>query len=352
MSDSEQTIPQEVSQKLPQEIPQDLSHDPRDAIFAALHEILRSDPNAFLLTNDMGALGVDHARKAFPDRVLNLGIAEQNLISVAAGLALSGKTVFTWGILSHMTARCYEQLRLDVAASRLPVIGLTSGAGLAYGVDGPTHHGLYDLAPLRGIPGMAIWNPADATTAFAAVRLAWESRAPTIIRLDKETPPPLMAGGIAELRVGLRSLRPGADITLVATGVSVLRALAAAEMLANDGIEAEVIDFHRLAPVPEEAVAALLDRADSLLTVEEHTRIGGLASLMAEKIAEHPDPPRFRALAMPDAFFLGAMSRAHAERVHGLGPSGIHAAASELVASRPARRSSRRKGRTRRREVA
>lgn len=334
------------------ETSEEISRDPRDAIFAAVHDVLREDSNSFLLTNDMGALGVDHARQEFPDRVLNLGIAEQNMISVAAGLALAGKTVFTWGILSHMTARCYEQLRLDVAASRLPVIGLTSGAGLAYGVDGPTHHGLYDLAPLRGIPGMAIWNPADSVSAYAAVRQSYERGGPAMIRLDKEAPAPLVPEAKAEFASGLRMLRSGDDVVLLATGASVHRALEAAETLAEDGIDAAVVDFYRLAPVPGEALDTLLDRAKAVLTIEEHTRFGGLSSLVAERVAEHGNPPRFRALSLPDEFFLGAMSRAHAEDLYGLGPTGICAAASKLVRARAPRRSAERAGSHRRQEVA
>src|SRR6185295_8725360 len=129
-----------------------IARDPRDAVFAEIGRLAATDPRVVVLTNDMGALGLDELRAARPKQVINVGIAEQNMVSVAAGLAQTGRTVFTYGILAHVTARCYEQLRLDVCATGLPVIGIGVGSGLSYGVDGPTHHGIYDVALLRALP--------------------------------------------------------------------------------------------------------------------------------------------------------------------------------------------------------
>ncbi len=307
-----------------------MSNDPRDVVFDALHAILSRDPDAFLVTNDMGALGVDRIRKEMPRQFYNLGIAEQNLISVAAGLAATGKTVFTFGILSHMTARCYEQLRLDVCGLDLPVIGIASGAGLSYGVDGPTHHGIYDLGLLRGIPGMQVFNPADARTAGGCVELAYETKKPSLIRLDKETPDPLYAED-SDFSDGMKLVRPGRDAMIVATGCSVHRALEAAALLEHDGIDAGVLDVFRLKPIDEAGLGSVLRATPVVVSVEEHSAIGGLASLLAETLAEMNDAPRFRRVSMEDEFLLGATSRAWAEENRGLGPLGIAAMVRELA---------------------
>lgn len=307
-----------------------MSNDPRDTVFDALHEIVSNDRNAFLVTNDMGAMGVDRIRREFPDQFMNLGIAEQNLISVAAGLAATGKTVFTFGILSHMTARCYEQLRLDVCALGLPVIGIASGAGLSYGVDGPTHHGIYDLGLLRGLPGMQVFNPADARTAGACIDLSYRAQGPSLIRIDKEAPDPLYETS-TDFSDGMKLLRPGQDGMIVATGCSVHRAVEATKRLAEDGLHVTVLDLFRLKPVDQRRLTALLRATPLVVSVEEHASTGGLGSLLAETIAEMDDAPRFRRLSMGDEFLLGATTRTWAEEHRGLGPEGIAAAVHDLA---------------------
>lgn len=309
-----------------------MSNDPRDTVFDALHGILLEDRNAFLVTNDMGALGVDRIRAELPGQFFNLGIAEQNLISVAAGLAQTGKTVFTFGILSHMTARCYEQLRLDVCALELPVIGIASGAGLAYGVDGPTHHGLYDLGLLRGIPAMNVWNPADARTAGAAVETAYRLGRPALIRLDKETPEPLHAPDTSWTD-GMKLVRQGEHGLLVATGCSVHRARAAADILAREGLRVGVLDVFRLKPIDGTTLQKLFRSVPAVLSVEEHSSIGGLGSLLAETIAPMERPPRFLSSSMGDVFHLGATTRTAAEERYRLGPGGIAETMRGLLAS-------------------
>ena len=318
-----------------------MSNDPRDTVFDALYAILGRDRNAFLVTNDMGALGVDRIRSDFPSQFVNLGIAEQNLISVSAGLASTGKTIFTFGILSHMTARCYEQLRLDVCALDAPVIGIASGAGLAYGVDGPTHHGIYDLGLLRGLPGMQVWNPADARTAGAAVELAYQTKKPALIRLDKETPEPLHAAD-APFSAGMQKVRPGRDGLIVATGCSVYRARAAAEILAREGLDVGVLDLFRLKPVDVDHLTEELGQVPAVLSVEEHSAIGGLGSLLAETIAPMAASPRFQSLSLGDRFLLGATTRPWAEEQLLLGPDGITSTMRSLVASAAARPVARR----------
>ncbi len=297
--------------------------DPRDAVFDAIAQRAAQDPRVFVLTNDMGALGLDALRATRPAQVINVGIAEQNMISVAAGLALGGNLVFTYGILSHVTARCYEQLRLDVCAHRLPVIGLGVGSGLSYGADGPTHHGIYDIGLLRALPGMTVYNPADGMTAGAVVYEAAAARGPAFIRMDKEAPEPHATLSAAELGAGARVLATGKDALVIATGCSVGRAVTAAAHARDSGVDATVVDCFRLKPVPESLLRPLLRAAPLVVTVEEHSSVGGLGSLVAELIADEGVNPTFRRLSLNDDVYLGATGRAGAERVAGIDAAGI-----------------------------
>jgi transketolase len=311
-----------------------IARDPRDAVFGEIGRLAAADPGIIVLTNDMGALGLTALREACPRQVINVGIAEQNMVAVAAGLALAGKTVFTYGILAHVTARCYEQLRLDVCAAGLPVIGLGVGSGLSYGVDGPTHHGIYDLALLRALPGMTIYNPADGVTAAAAVRLAAAARAPALLRLDKEAPEPLYDPATQDFAAGAAVLARGADAAIVATGCSVQRALGAAAVLRDDGIRTAVVDCFRLKPVPAAVLGPVLAKAPVVVTVEEHSSVGGLGSIVAEMVAALGLTPRLVRLALGDEVYLGAASRAWAEARFGLGVEGVTRAVRALVTSR------------------
>jgi len=300
--------------------------DPRDAVFDAIAQRAADDPRVFVLTNDMGALGLDALRAARPAQVINVGIAEQNMISVAAGLALGGNLVFTYGILSHVTARCYEQLRLDVCAHRLPVVGLGIGSGLSYGADGPTHHGIYDIGLLRALPGMAVYNPADGLTAGAVVHDAAASGGPAFIRMDKEAPEPHAALSAADLGAGARVLTTGRDALVIATGCSVGRAVTAAERAREAGVEATVVDCFRLKPVPETLLRTLLRSVPLVVTVEEHASVGGLGSLVAELIADEGVNPTLRRLSLNDDVYLGATGRAGAEQAAGIDVDGIQRA--------------------------
>ena len=308
--------------------------DPRDAVFDAIAQRAADDPRVFVLTNDMGALGLDALRASRPAQVINVGIAEQNMISVAAGLALGGNLVFTYGILSHVTARCYEQLRLDVCAHRLPVIGLGVGSGLSYGADGPTHHGIYDIGLLRALPGMTVYNPADGLTAGAVVHAAAAARRPAFLRMDKEAPDPHATLSAAELDAGARVLATGQDALVIATGCSVERAVRAAAEMRGAGIEATVVDCFRLKPAPEDVLRPLLRAAPLVVTVEEHASVGGLGSLVAELIADEGVSPTLRRLSLNDEVYLGATGRAGAERVAGIDVAGIARALRGEVPSR------------------
>lgn len=305
----------------------------RDTVFLAVQEIARADRNVVVLTNDMGAMGLDNIREELPGQVVNVGISEQNMMSMAGGLAFAGKTVFVYGIVAHITARCFEQIKLDICFPNLPVTLLGVGAGLSYGVDGPTHHGVEDIAILRSLGSMQIFNPADGPTAGAAVHAAYNSRRPAYVRMDKEMLPALHAPEAVNYADGLAVTAQGNDVAIVSTGVLSWAARGAAKLLAEKGIKARVIDVFRLKPLNEEQLAALLRDVPIVLTVEENVANGGLGSLVAEVIAEQGQAKRFRRLSLGHEFLLGSASREWASKKFCLNAAGIADAVQALATS-------------------
>lgn len=291
--------------------------DFRDAVFNSLHEIMRTDANVVCLTNDMGAMGLDIIRSEFPERVLNVGIAEQNMMSLAGGMALAGKSVFVYGIVAHVTARCFEQIKLDICVPDLPVTIIGVGAGLAYGVDGPTHHGVEDVAVMRALGNMHIYNPADGVSAFAAVKLAYASGRPSYVRMDKEVLPPLFEAG-HDFTAGVNVLVPGTDAVLVSTGVLSWTARDAAIVLTSEGFSVKAIDLFRLKPVDSVYLASLLQGAMVVVTLEESISSGGVGTIVSESLASSGQHPKLRRLSLGDGFLLGSASREWAAEKFGL----------------------------------
>jgi transketolase len=297
--------------------------DSRDATFQELLEIAQEDREVILLTADTGSFVFgDYARK-LPRQFFNVGIAEQNAISVAAGLALSGKQVFVFGLTPFVTLRCYEQIRLDVCCMDLPVTILGMGTGHGYSYDGPTHHVTSDIALMRALPGMAIWGPSDPTLAGAAVHLAYRRRGPGFIRIDKGPLPGIYDPETCDFSAGLCTLKPGRDLTLVATGPMVGRALAVAEQLQQVGVAAGVIDLFQLKPFPAQAFLDRLPPGRPVATLEEHALAGGLGSLVCETLADHGVQLPLLRLGLPDAFRLDIGDRDWLLALDGLDVPGL-----------------------------
>jgi len=305
--------------------------DFRDAVFNSVHDVVRADPSAVVLTNDMGAMGLDAIRAEFPERVFNVGIAEQNMMSVAGGLALAGKSVFVYGIVAHVTARCFEQVKLDICVPDLPVTIVGVGAGLAYGVDGPTHHGVEDIAIMRALGNLQIFNPADGVTAYAAVQLAHASRRPGYVRMDKEVLPALYDAASFDFTAGLGVLVEGRDAVIVSTGVQSWTARDAALALAKEGLSVGVVDLFRLKPVNTARLAELLGGTKVVVTLEENIATGGVGTIVAETLADHGLSVRLRRISLGDRFLLGSASREWAADEFGLTQAHVENAVRELL---------------------
>lgn len=228
---------------------------------------------------------------AYPDRLFDVGIAEQNMIGVASGLALTGRTVFTGSFAVFGTGRCWEQIRNTVCDSGLNVKICPTHAGITVGADGATHQALEDIALMRVLPGMRVLVPADYASAVAAIRLAATTPGPFYVRLGREPLPEVYDEGFTCDVAFANVLREGSDISIMACGVEVAQALAAADALAAEGISAEVVDVMSVKPLDEETIIASAAKTGRVLTVEEHSIYGGMGSAVAELLGEkHPAP--------------------------------------------------------------
>lgn len=228
---------------------------------------------------------------AYPDRLFDVGIAEQNMIGVASGLALTGRTVFTGSFAVFGTGRCWEQIRNTVCDSGLNVKICPTHAGITVGADGATHQALEDIALMRVLPGMRVLVPADYASTVAAIRLAAATPGPFYVRLGREPLPEVYDEGFTCDVAFANVLREGSDISIMSCGVEVAQALAAADALAAEGISAEVVDVMSVKPLDEETIIASAAKTGRVLTVEEHSIYGGMGSAVAELLGEkHPVP--------------------------------------------------------------
>jgi transketolase len=273
----------------------------RTAFIDTLLEAAAADKRIWLLTADLGFSVLEPFIARFPDRFVNVGVAEQNLIGVAAGLAHSGLKPFVYSIANFPTLRCLEQIRNDVCHHGADVTIVAVGGGLAYGPQGYTHHGVEDLAAMRCLPGMTVLAPADPVETRLATRAIAGHNGPAYIRLGKAKEPVLHT---REPRFELGkaiSVRPGKDLTIISTGTMLGDALKAAAELAETGTQARVLSMPTLKPLDVGAVRRAAVQTGTILTVEEHSVVGGLGSAVADVLMESGLHVRFRKLGTPDA---------------------------------------------------
>ena len=267
----------------------------REAYGAALVEFGAKYENLVVLDADLAAATkTGMFKKAYPERFFDCGIAENNMIGVAAGLALSGKIPFASSFAMFAAGRSFEQLRNSVGYPKIPVkIGATH-AGITVGEDGATHQCNEDIALMRTIPGMVVLNPADATEARLAVEAAILHDGPVYIRFGRMAVP-VLYGDDYKLTIGRgHKMRGGKDVSIIATGIEVEQALLARDILAEEGISASVINICTIKPLDEELIVAEAKKCGAIVTCEEHTVIGGLGAAVCECLAEKCPTPVLR----------------------------------------------------------
>lgn len=258
----------------------------RDAAVKRLCEIAASNPKVMLITGDLGFGVLNEYTERFPHQFLNAGVAEQNMTSVACGLALEGRCVFTYSIANFPILRCLEQLRNDVCYHDANVKVIAVGGGFSYGQLGMSHHATEDLAILRALPNMTVVAPADEWEAAEAIAALADMHGPAYLRLDKSSSGIGHRPGETFILGKARQLREGDDVALLATGGLVGEAVKAADALIARGIAATVLDLHTIKPLDAEAVVAAARRTGAVITIEEHSIIGGLGGAVAEVLLE------------------------------------------------------------------
>ena len=296
----------------------------RDAFAREMTALAGQRSDVTLLSGDIGNRMFDRFKEVAPERFLNCGIAEANMMSLAAGMALSGLRPVIYTITPFTTTRCLEQIRVGVAYHQAPVVIVGTGSGLSYAELGPTHHSLEDMAILRTLPGLNVLAPADSTELVAQLREALDANHPTYMRIGKKGEPTLHGEG-AQLGIGKANLlREGSDMLVVGVGPILGEAVKAAEALAPIGISVAVASLGSVKPLDGPFLTAMAGRFPHWLSLEEHGITGGLGSALLEWLSNRIGPPiRLRRLGVPDAFLHELGNQAYTRRLLGLDAEGL-----------------------------
>ena len=265
-----------------------------------------SNPNLMVLTGDLGkSSGLDRFKNSHPEKFVNMGIAEQNMIGVAAGLAKEGFVVFASSFAPFITMRAAEQIRMNLGYMKLNVKAVSIGSGVSMTFLGNSHFGIEDAAVMRSIPNMTIVSPADCAEIVKTVFAASEHKGPMYIRLTGEVGNPIVYRDDYDFQIGKAiTLLEGADITIVANGTMVYESLEAAKILQEQGIAATVVNMHTLKPLDTGALDKAIANTSLIVSVEEHNIIGGLGSAIAEYVSQVSSAPSLTSIGLPDQYLI------------------------------------------------
>jgi len=295
----------------------------RTAFFATLLEIAERDPRVNLVIGDLGFGVVEQFATRFPERFLNAGIAEQTMTGVAAGLAMEGNVVVTYSIGNFPTLRCIEQIRNDVCYQDANVKIVAVGGGLAYGALGVSHHATEDLAMMRAIPNLLVAAPGDPLETAAVAADALSHEGPVYIRLGKAGEPTVHERAVDRGIGRAIDVRPGSDLTFISTGGMLADTVAAAERLEREGLSAGVVSMPWIVPLDDEAILARAVTSQLLVTVEEHSIVGGLGGAVAEVLAEHGAHAPLLRVGLPRRFESIVGDQTYLKALHGIDAEGI-----------------------------
>lgn len=295
----------------------------RRAFVEAIDEIFAKYDNAILIIGDIGSYMLRNVSAKYPDRIINAGIAEANMMSVAAGMALEGFLPFVYTITPFVTSRCYDQIRVGVGynGANVKIIGI--GSGVSYGVLGATHHSVEDIALMSAIPNMTVISPSDGVETKQAMLAMAEAHGPAYIRLMLN---------VDEMKIENREpfnigkaqiLKPGKDAFLIATGQLVGETLKAAELLEKENINVGVVNMSTLKPIDADTLVALATTASDFYTIEEHNHTNGLGAIVAMIIAEKGLPVNLTTIGLPDEFIKQYGHKEELYKDFGLDAAGI-----------------------------
>lgn len=311
-------------------VPAEGLHDCRDAFAATLERLAAENNKVVAVCNDsVGSSKLTGFKARFPERLVNVGIAEQNMVGVGAGLANGGMLPFVCGAAPFLTGRSLEQIKADISYSNANVKLVGISSGMAYGELGPTHHSIEDFAWTRVLPNLPVIAPCDRIETAAAIEWAASYAGPCFLRLSRVGVPDLLPQG-HRFEVGKANLlRQGSDVTLIANGTLTHRILKAAEILAQRGIEARVLNMATVRPIDEAAIIAAANETGAILTAEEHSIFGGLGSAVAEVVVDNVPVPMKR-LGVPGIFAPTGSAEFLLDEF-GMAPASIADAAAELI---------------------
>lgn len=301
----------------------------RDVLIDKIFEAMETDHSIFFLSADFGAPSLDQLRERFSERFLNVGIAEQNLVNIATGLALEGWNVYAYAIAPFLTMRAFEQIRtnLSILSQVRPVnvnlIGV--GAGLSYDVTGPTHHCLEDTCIMRVLPNIAVFSPCDHVTVERFVEYSLRVKMPKYLRLDGKAQPQVYKDGmILDIEAGFSELRRGSEICLVSTGYMTHKTLRIADALSQRGIQAGVIDVFMLKPLSESALADTMRDYTHIITLEESfISKGSLDTLIADILLDSGLNAKLTRCGFSDNYVFAVGNREYLHTVNGLDDDAI-----------------------------
>ena len=290
----------------------------RSAFVATLQELAKENEKIFVLNADLGFRVWDDFMKAFPSRCVNVGVAEQNMVGIAAGMALEGWKVYIYSIINFLTMRALEQIWVDIAAHNLPVVIVGIGAGFAYSEQGPTHHAIGDMTIMRAMPNMTVVAPGDPVETKLVTRLSLDHQGPIYLRLGKRGDP-VVHQNEPHFKIGKAiELCQGNDVTLVACGTMLPTASNVVARLKAKHIYCRLISMHTIKPIDADILIKAAKETGYIITLEEHSILGGLGGAVAEVLAESGVAVPFKRFGIKDTFSSVAGSQEYLRRAHRL----------------------------------
>ena len=272
--------------------------DIRDAFFDEVYELALKDRNVIFISADADAFSLKKYKEELPEQFINVGVAEQNMVLLATGLALAGKKVFIYSITPFVTMRCFEQIKVNVCSMKLGVAIIGTGSGFSFSYDGPTHHATQDIAVMRTLPEIKILNPCDENTAQQAAKECYKSNMPIFVRIDKGAYNQVY--NIEECRDGLKELSDRSKIKIISTGYMTHRALEVCNELEKNNILIDVVDLSQLKPLKEKELISIIEEADVIFTLEENSIVGGIGTMICEIVLDNNLNVKLKRLALRD----------------------------------------------------
>lgn len=275
----------------------------RTAFIKKLIEMAKKDKDIYLITADLGFSVFEEFKEMFPNRFINVGIAESAMIGIAAGLAIEGKKVYAYSIIPFITMRCFEQIRVDLCYQNLNVNLIGVGGGLSYGSSGATHHAIEDIAIMRALPNMKVICPGDPFEAENAIQEVINMEGPSFIRLNKNNEPRLYNEEKVEFHIGKGiKIFEGNDLSIITTGNMLEQAINISKTLKLNGYSVKLISMHTIKPIDISLVNECISETKYLFTIEEHNLIGGLGSAISEIISTNTEKIKFKPFGIPDVY--------------------------------------------------